>query len=63
MTVPHSKAGTVDLIANPIRFCGLDGGTQCTPPPDIGEHTDTILREELRMSEDDIAALRRSGVI
>jgi crotonobetainyl-CoA:carnitine CoA-transferase CaiB-like acyl-CoA transferase len=33
------------------------------PAPLVGEHTDEILRDMLRMPDDEIASLRQAGVI
>jgi crotonobetainyl-CoA:carnitine CoA-transferase CaiB-like acyl-CoA transferase len=32
-------------------------------PPDLGEHTEAILAEELGLGAEEIAALRREGVV
>jgi len=32
-------------------------------PPHLGEHTETVLREDLGLSDTDIAALRETGAI
>jgi crotonobetainyl-CoA:carnitine CoA-transferase CaiB-like acyl-CoA transferase len=61
-SLSHPRAGMVDSIANPIRFPGL-ANTQSSPPPGIGEHTDDVLRDDLGMTDSDIAALRRCGAI
>jgi crotonobetainyl-CoA:carnitine CoA-transferase CaiB-like acyl-CoA transferase len=34
-----------------------------TPPPELGEHTDVVLREMLGLSDDRLRALHRDGVI
>jgi crotonobetainyl-CoA:carnitine CoA-transferase CaiB-like acyl-CoA transferase len=34
-----------------------------TPPPELGQHTDTVLRQWLALQEADILALRQSGAI
>ena len=60
--VPHPRTGTVDLIANPIRFSDLPT-SDSTSPPAIGEHTESILQSELAMSPQDIDRLRQEGVI
>ena len=58
----HPEAGRVRLPGNPIKFSGVNG-TPSTPAPRLGEHTDAVLRGLLGLTEDDIANLRREGVI
>ncbi|MCI3950589.1 MAG: hypothetical protein K0R53_74 [Burkholderiales bacterium] len=60
--VPHPLAGTVPLVANPIKFSRTPQRYD-TPPPLLGQHTDEVLRELLGRSEAAIATLRASGVI
>ena len=62
MELPHSEAGSVPGVANPIRYVGephdYPGGA-----PALGEHTDEVLGGLLGMDEDEIAALREDGVV
>jgi crotonobetainyl-CoA:carnitine CoA-transferase CaiB-like acyl-CoA transferase len=60
--VPHPLAGSVPLVANPIKFSRTPLRYD-TPPPLLGQHTDEILRGLLHKSEAEIAALRDAGVI
>ena len=60
--VPHPLAGSVPLVANPIKFSRTPLAYD-TPPPLLGQHTDQILRELLGKSDTDIAELRGSGII
>lgn len=60
--LPHPSAGSVPLVANPIRFSATPV-TYDTPPPVLGQHTDAILRERLGMSDRAIAELRARGVV
>ena len=59
--LPHALAGTVPLVANPIKLSATPAAYD-RPPPRLGEHTDQVL-QELRLSESDIARLRSSGVV
>ena len=62
MELPHSEAGSVPGVANPIRYVGephdYPGGA-----PALGEHTGEVLGGILGLDEDEIAALRKDGVV
>jgi crotonobetainyl-CoA:carnitine CoA-transferase CaiB-like acyl-CoA transferase len=58
----HPVANTVRVVGPPLRMSETPG-TVRTPAPLLGEHTDAVLRERLGLSGDDVAALRRAGVI
>ena len=62
MELPHSEAGSVPGVANPIRYVGephdYPGGA-----PALGEHTEEVLGGILGMDADEIAALRAEGVV
>jgi len=57
MTVqmPHPTAGTVELVASPMKFSATPIRYR-RPPPLLGEHTTELLRE-FGLSDADIAAL------
>ena len=62
MELPHSEAGSVPGVANPIRYVGephdYPGGA-----PVLGEHTGEVLTGLLGMDEDEIGALRADGIV
>jgi CoA:oxalate CoA-transferase len=58
----HPVANTVRVVGPPLRMSETPG-TVRTPSPLLGEHTDAVLRERLALGDDDLAALRRAGVI
>ncbi|MBR2514116.1 MAG: CoA transferase [Halomonas sp.] len=60
-TLPHSQAGQVDLVANPIRING-ESMSATTAPPSLGEHTERVL-EEIGITVEQRQALRTAGVI
>jgi crotonobetainyl-CoA:carnitine CoA-transferase CaiB-like acyl-CoA transferase len=59
---PHPVAGTIQVVAPPVRMSETPGSVRM-PAPLLGEHTDEVLRERLGLSESEIAILRRSGAI
>lgn len=59
--VRHRTRGTVRGINRPVRFDG-DNRSAFLPPPDVGEHTDEILRE-CGVSEEQLSQLRMHKVI
>jgi formyl-CoA transferase len=61
-TLPHSTAGEIPTVANPIGFSQTAVSYRRAPPV-LGEHTAEILTEELGLSDEEIAALARAGVI
>jgi crotonobetainyl-CoA:carnitine CoA-transferase CaiB-like acyl-CoA transferase len=57
----HPKAGRLRQIGVPIKFSRTPGEIR-TPAPEIGEHTEEILKQ-LGYSQREIDRLRREGVI
>ena len=60
--VPHPKAGSVPLVANPIKFSRTPMAYD-RPPPLVGEHVDDVLRGLLGKSDAEIAALREKKIL
>ena len=60
--VPHPLAGSVPLVANPIKFSRTPI-VYDMPPPLVGEHSDTVLREVLGKRDDEIASLREKKIV
>ncbi|MBB3169408.1 CaiB/BaiF CoA transferase family protein [Simiduia aestuariiviva] len=60
--VAHPQAGTVELAGNPIHY-GRSELQQSVAPPSLGADTDQVLREQLGLSSEAVAALRTKGVI
>jgi crotonobetainyl-CoA:carnitine CoA-transferase CaiB-like acyl-CoA transferase len=60
--MPHPLAGTVPLVANPIRLSESPVDYRRAPPR-LGEHTDEVLEDWLGMGAAERAALRERGVV
>jgi formyl-CoA transferase len=60
--VPHPRAGTMKLVASPMRLSKTPVEVRM-PPPLLGEHTDEVLRSDLNLTIEEIAYLRSKGVI
>jgi crotonobetainyl-CoA:carnitine CoA-transferase CaiB-like acyl-CoA transferase len=58
----HPVAGTIQMTGPPVRMSETPGAVR-TPAPLLGEHTEQILRERLGMANEEIARLKRVGVI
>ena len=62
MEMAHSVAGTVPLVANPIRMSETPVSYR-RPPPTLGEHTSEVLQSWLSMGEEELQALCELGVV
>ena len=61
-TLSHRRLGEVPTVCNPMRFSG-DTATAKLPPPDLGEHTEEVLRQILGMDAATVAQLRSDGAV
>ena len=61
VALDHPVAGAIRQLGVPIKMSGTPGAVR-TPPPALGQHTETILGE-LGMSGPEIARLRADGAV
>ena len=62
VSVPHDTAGTMKLVASPIRMSATPTEIRMAPPT-LGQHTNEILREYLKLDSSAIEALHKQGVV
>lgn len=60
--VDHPELGRVVLPTSPLRIHGADRPAT-VPSPALGQHNDEIYGGLLGLSADEIAGLRRGGVV
>jgi formyl-CoA transferase len=60
--VPHPTTGQMKLVASPMRLSKTPVVVRM-PPPTLGQHTDAILHERLKLDTQAIEQLRKKGVI
>jgi CoA:oxalate CoA-transferase len=58
----HPSGGTVSVMPQPVRLSGATRAADLSAPR-LGEHTQSILHEELGLTDSDYAALHARGVI
>ena len=58
----HPLAGTLDLVANPVRLSETPASYEL-PPPLLGQHTEEVLQGVLGMAPGEITVLRTAGVL
>jgi crotonobetainyl-CoA:carnitine CoA-transferase CaiB-like acyl-CoA transferase len=61
-TYNHTRVGEVPLIGSNYHFSDTPVD-DTRPPPSLGEHTETVLREIAGLGDDEVAALREKKVI
>ena len=60
--VPHPTTGQMKLVASPMRLSKTPVEVRM-PPPTLGQHTDAILHERLKLDTQAIEQLRKKGII
>ena len=60
--LPHTSAGTVPQVANPVKFSATPVQYDRAPPL-LGEHTEEVLKERLGFDDERLSQLRNAKVI
>ena len=58
----HPTLGEIKLVAPPLKFNG-DGLPVRCPAPELGQHTEEVLKGLCGYTADEVAALRQAGVL
>jgi crotonobetainyl-CoA:carnitine CoA-transferase CaiB-like acyl-CoA transferase len=58
---PHPVLGEVSLLGLPVKLSETPGAVDRIPP-ELGEHTDEILRE-IGVSDDELSRLRAQQIV
>jgi CoA:oxalate CoA-transferase len=62
LTEHATPAGPVSLPNSPMRYAGSPL-KELTPPPELGEHTDAVLKELCGLSDEELVELHRIGAV
>jgi formyl-CoA transferase/CoA:oxalate CoA-transferase len=62
VALDHPVAGPMRVLGVPVKLSETPPSIR-TPPPLLGQHTDTVLRTDLGMAAEEIERLRRAGAI
>jgi len=61
-TAEHAKIGTLKMLGTPFKLSATPTSVRRAPPT-LSQHADEILKDELGLDDEKIAALRRDKVI
>jgi crotonobetainyl-CoA:carnitine CoA-transferase CaiB-like acyl-CoA transferase len=62
MSLTHPTAGRIRVVGNPVKLSEHPPRV-ATPPPVLGEHTESILVGELGLSADELRELRAAEIV
>src|SRR5204863_6209485 len=60
--VKHPKLGAIKVVGQPINLSAAPQPKRLKPTPDLGQHTDAVLKE-IGLSSKKIKALRAEGAV
>jgi crotonobetainyl-CoA:carnitine CoA-transferase CaiB-like acyl-CoA transferase len=58
----HPSIGELRLLGTPVKLSGTPGSVR-TPPPTLGQHTDSVLTNDLGFTRSEVDALRARGIV
>jgi len=61
--IPHPTLGPFKYLNTPLRFQNSKAQVEEPPPVAIGEHTDDVLRNVLKLDDEEIKKLKKEGVV
>ena len=62
VTMQHATGKEIQVIANPVKLSATPPDYR-SPPPVLGEHSESVLSRLLGMSAAEVAALREKGIV
>ena len=62
VTMQHATGQEIQVIANPVKLSATPPDYR-SPPPVLGEHSESVLSRLLGMSAAEVAALREKGIV
>ena len=62
VALDHPNAGAIRTLGVPVKLDDTPGNVR-TPPPTLGQHTETILGDDLGLTATAIVQLREKGVV
>jgi len=60
-TLPHPEHGEVRMLGFPTRMSA--NAVEMTPPPELGQHTNDVLSQELGLDANTLVDLRKAEAI
>lgn len=60
--IEHPTCGPMKLVNTPVKYSYSEPSIR-TPPPLLGQHTDEILRDVVKLDESEIKDLKAEGVV
>ncbi len=60
--IEHATIGLMRVLGTPVKLSGTPGGVR-TPPPTLGQHTESVLTSDLGVMPGDIDVLRAKGIV
>ena len=62
INIPDSRSGTLNVVGNPIKYSRSDIEYDL-PPQELGNQTESVLRDYLEYSESKIYSLKHNKIV